>query len=452
MNWTIWATVAFAAIGGTGAAAQTPKATLQVLYSFNRPGSMGSTPLFIAEVSPGNFMGIAGNGAEIYSVTSTGSYQNLFVFPSIPSGIGAIGLAPALNGQVYGSAEQSGDTPTFSELFSVALDGTFTAYPYNPSTVGGADVPVQHPDNHLYAVLGKYGSARFARLDYQGNPTFLHTFSASEGAPYLTFLGATGDFFYGLSMIGEFVDVGMFRISTEGEFSWIIPSLSPPNGANYGIDLLQAGNGNFYGTLPNGGSAGLGSIFEATLDGKLRTVYSFPNANFDNPENLIEASDGMLYGTALGGDTPHHNNAYSNIFRVDPSNGQFETVYVFNQGGWPACPCKLVQGTDGRIYGISYYQNSYGTFFVLDVALPKPQPSVPFFAPPAGGAGQQVLLWGRNLLGATGVSFNGAPASSFTVASTQGIWADVPAGASTGPITVTTPNGSYTTSQVFTVQ
>jgi hypothetical protein len=62
------------------------------------------------------------------------------------------------------------------------------------------------------------------------------------------------------------------------------------------------------------------------------------------------------------------------------------------------------------------------------------------------------LLWGRNLLGATGVSFNGAPASSFTVASTQGIWADVPAGASTGPITVTTPNGSYTTSQVFTVQ
>jgi hypothetical protein len=157
---------------------------------------------------------------------------------------------------VYGSAEQS-DSPNFSELFSVALNGDFTAYPYNPSTVGGADVPVQHPDNHLYVVMGKTEGARiFAQLDYQGNPTPLHTFSASGGVPYLTFLGAKGDCFYGLSMIGEFIDVGMFRISAQGEFSWIIPSLSPPNGANYGINVLQADNGNFYGTIPNGGSAG----------------------------------------------------------------------------------------------------------------------------------------------------------------------------------------------------
>jgi hypothetical protein len=195
-----------------------------------------------------------------------------------------------------------------------------------------------------------------------------------------------------------------------------------------------------------------GSIFKATLDGKLRTVYSFQNVNFSNPETLIEASDGMLYGTALGGDTPHHNNAYSNIFRVDPSSGQFETIYVFNQGGWPDCPCNLVQGTDGRIYRISYYQNTYGTFFVLDLALPKPPPFVPFFVPQSGETGQQVLLWGRNLLAASSVSFYGTPATSFSVASSQGIWVSVPVGASTGPITVTTPNGSYTTSQIFTVQ
>ena len=449
IKWAIWATGILAVILGAGAFGQTPKTTPQVLFTFNGPDIDG-TPTFFVEVSPGNFMGIVANGAQIFSITSTGAYQGIYTFPYLGGGLGAIGFAPALNGQVYGSAEEPGDTPTFSELFSVALNGAFTAYPYNPSTVGGAEVPVQHPDNHLYAVMGKYGSARFAQLDYQGNPTFLHTFSASEGAPYLTFLGAKGDFFYGLSMIGEFVDVGIFRLSTAGEFSWIIPSISPPNGASYGIDLVQASNGKFYGTLPNGGTAGVGSIFEATLDGNLRTVYSFPNENFGNPENLIEASDGMLYGTAVGGYTHGQYNAYSNIFRVDPSSGKFEIVSVFNPGGSPDCPCKLVQGTDGRIYGISYYQNNYGTFFVLDLALPKPQPFVPFFAPQAGVVGHQVLLWGRNLLGATGVSFNGTPAF-FSVASSQGIWADVPTGATTGPITVTTPNGSYTTTQPFTV-
>ncbi len=435
---------------GSGAFGQIANTKPQVLFTFIGP-DIDSTPTFFVEVRPGSFMGIVANGAQIFSITSTGTYQGIYTFPELGGGLGAEGFAPALNGQVYGSAEEPGDSPAFSELFSVAPNGAFTAYPYNPSTVGGAEVPVQHPNNHLYAVMGKYGSARFAQLDYQGNPTFLHTFSASEGAPYLTFLGARGDFFYGLSMIGEFVNVGIFRLSTAGEFSWVIPSISPPYGASYGIDLVQAGNGKFYGTLPNGGTAGVGSIFEATLDGNLRTVYSFTNENFGNPENLIEASDGMLYGTAIGMYTHGQYNAYSNIFRVDPSNGNFEIVSVFNAGGSPVCPCKLLQGTDGRIYGISYYQNDDGTFFVLDLALPKPQPSVPLFAPQAGTAGQQVLLWGRNLLGATVVSFNGTPAASFSVPSSQGIWVDVPPGATTGPITVTTPNGSYTTTQPFTV-
>jgi hypothetical protein len=49
------------------------------------------------------------------------------------------------------------------------------------------------------------------------------------------------------------------------------------------------------------------------------------------------------------------------------------------------------------------------------------------------------------------VSFNGI-ASQFFVASSQGIWAYVPQGATSGPVTVTTPNGSFTTSAVFTVQ
>jgi hypothetical protein len=63
-----------------------------------------------------------------------------------------------------------------------------------------------------------------------------------------------------------------------------------------------------------------------------------------------------------------------------------------------------------------------------------------------------VLLWGRNLLGTTAVSYNGTAATKFVVPSSQGVWVDVPVGATSGRVTVTTPNGTFTTTQMFTVQ
>jgi hypothetical protein len=52
-----------------------------------------------------------------------------------------------------------------------------------------------------------------------------------------------------------------------------------------------------------------------------------------------------------------------------------------------------------------------------------------------------VLVWGRSLLGASSVSFNGTPATEMHVASDQGVWVNVPLGATSGPISMTTPNG-----------
>ena len=63
-----------------------------------------------------------------------------------------------------------------------------------------------------------------------------------------------------------------------------------------------------------------------------------------------------------------------------------------------------------------------------------------------------MLLWGRYLLGATSVSFNGAPAQYIGVTSIQSVYATVPPGATSGPVTITTPNGSFTTTVDFTVQ
>jgi hypothetical protein len=77
-------------------------------------------------------------------------------------------------------------------------------------------------------------------------------------------------------------------------------------------------------------------------------------------------------------------------------------------------------------------------------------PTLTGFTPSNGPVGTSVTLIGENLSDATGVALNGAPAS-FTVTSDTEINAVVPAGASTGPLSVTTGGGATSTSTAFTV-
>jgi uncharacterized protein (TIGR03437 family) len=63
-----------------------------------------------------------------------------------------------------------------------------------------------------------------------------------------------------------------------------------------------------------------------------------------------------------------------------------------------------------------------------------------------------VTLYGDDLLGATAVSFNGTPATTFSNISANYVNVTVPSGATTGLVTVTTPNGRSTSTGVFTVE
>lgn len=87
--------------------------------------------------------------------------------------------------------------------------------------------------------------------------------------------------------------------------------------------------------------------------------------------------------------------------------------------------------------------------FSLNVGLAPPKPKVKLVSPETGAVGTTVLLWGDNLLGATSVTFNGTPAADFKIPTWQSVFVEVPAGATTGPITIATPNGSFTTTTDF---
>jgi subtilase family serine protease len=84
-------------------------------------------------------------------------------------------------------------------------------------------------------------------------------------------------------------------------------------------------------------------------------------------------------------------------------------------------------------------------------APPPPAPTVTSFSPASGAASTAVDVQGTNFTGATGVTFNGTPDTTFTVNSSTDISAHVPSGATTGPIQVTTPNGTGTSTSSFTV-
>jgi hypothetical protein len=433
------------AVGCILAQAQTTGPTLKVIYAFDSAGGPGS----LTEVKPGLFLGIANIGNELFSITSAGKYTDVYDFPA--AGNTVLGLAQALNGKTYGSAANSGPVTTFSELFDIARQGKVTTYSYNGTTQGIADAPpVQSMDDHLYVNFANATGITFDRLDYAGNPTVIYGYSGTGFPAFHTLLlGASGDF-YGV-WLPDNGTAGIYSVSTSGTFSWIVPPFNSGGNNNKSFGLIQASNGNLYGTLPEQ-SVG-GTIYEVTLSGGMQTIYTFPIAELGTPDGLIEASDGKLYGTAegsyIGG-----GNGYSSIFRIDPNSHKFETIFAMKGGQYGGCPCGLIQGSDGKIYGTALNLGTYGagTIFVLDAGLPPPPPRIAAIGPTSGPASTKVLLWGRDMLGATAVSFNGTAATTFTVASSQGVWVDVPAGATNGPVTVTTPNGSYTSQESFTVE
>jgi len=94
-------------------------------------------------------------------------------------------------------------------------------------------------------------------------------------------------------------------------------------------------------------------------------------------------------------------------------------------------------------------------WLIDDVSIVGTTPPVPTIvdlipASACAGSGAQITISGTEFTGVTGVSFNGTPAT-YTVVSTNVIYATLPAGATTGTVTVTTGGGTATSPNSFTI-
>jgi len=146
--------------------------------------------------------------------------------------------------------------------------------------------------------------------------------------------------------------------------------------------LIQAHDGNFYGTTGAGGAVspvvgGAGTIFQLTPSGTETVLYSFCSQGGANctdgtiPRVLIEGPDGNFYGTTEDGGA----NLNGTIFKIN-TTGTLTTVYNFCSTGGSSCTDGggplggLTLGLDGNFYGTTYNggANGGGTIFQMTPA------------------------------------------------------------------------------------
>ena len=73
-------------------------------------------------------------------------------------------------------------------------------------------------------------------------------------------------------------------------------------GQPFPAGLVQAGDGNFYGTTSQGGANGQGSVFKITSAGALTTLYSFAGSDGSSPQAaLVQGTDGKLLRDDVSG-------------------------------------------------------------------------------------------------------------------------------------------------------
>jgi hypothetical protein len=106
-------------------------------------------------------------------------------------------------------------------------------------------------------------------------------------------------------------------------------------------------------------------------------------------------------------------------------------------------------GSGVEIYSSLDWINGVVTGSIPSIAL---EPGfISSFTPTAAAPGITVILTGVNFTGATAVQFNGTASTSFVVNSNTQITTTVPVGAKSGPISVSTPLGTYISASNFTV-
>ena len=131
--------------------------------------------------------------------------------------------------------------------------------------------------------------------------------------------------------------------------------------------LVQAADGNLYGTTGGGGGDNsFGTVYSITPTGTLTYLHRLTNTEGTVPTaGLVHATDGNFYGTTSnGGDS-----GFGTVFKMTPA-GVVTTLHSFNGNDGLRPSGSLIQATDGNFYGTTFSctvaVNCGGTVFQIN--------------------------------------------------------------------------------------
>jgi uncharacterized repeat protein (TIGR03803 family) len=468
---TICLICVFCTLEGIGLSAQ----IFKVLVDFNdTDGAYPTSPL--VQGLDGNFYGTTALGGAnfdgtIFKVTPSGTVTTIYNSCSqsgCADGGEPAALVLATDGNFYGTNAIGGGGE--GTVFKITPQGALTTlYAF---TNGGSPHAglVQAPDGNFYGTtVSDNGFGTVFKITPQGALTTLYSFCSqtgcSDGAyPYAGLVLGTDGKFYGTTSAGGANSAcgnqgcgSVFRITPTGTLT-TLHRFDQTDGAEPTTAMVQADDGDFYGTTPYGGKYsackhGCGTIFKITAAGALTTLHNFTLYKGDGGYpfgGLAQATDGNFYGTAAQGGNKH-GTVYEFVYRS--GRGTLTTLHKFDGTDGKRPSGMLVQATNGMFYGAVAFGGTgncsiygCGTAFSLSVGLESFVETLPT----SGKVGRSVTILGNDLTGATSVTFSGV-AATFTVVSGTEIKTTVPVGATTGFVQVTTPKKTLKSNLVFRV-
>ena len=368
-----------------------PYAT-KTLYSFTSlsDGAAPSAPLI--QGKDGYFYGTTQVGGTygdgtVFKVDNTGNITTLHEFSGSDGANPAMSLLQASDGNFYGTTADGGASST-GAVFKMDSSGNLTTlYSFSGGNDGGypGGGLIQGTDGYLYGTTSSGGTSNSGtvfKMDLSGDITTLYSFSggADGELPVGSLVQGPGGLFYGVTQNGGSTCSldsrgcgSIFQIDTSGNFKTLYAFTGGQDGAEPEEALLQASDGDFYGTALFGGDSsctvsgttGCGTIFRIDSTGNFTLLHAFTGGTEGGVpfSSLIQAGDGDFYGTATaGGDSSCSVTASGEnyptyvgcgtVFKMD-SAGNVSALYSFQgsptDGSNPFAA--VVEGTDGYFYG-----------------------------------------------------------------------------------------------------